>query len=386
MPLSDDVRRELAAIEPRRGCDRLAELSGLFHTAGSLHLRGHGEFSVHLDVAESAVARRAFGLLRALRRRGRDPHVPAAGASSGRPATRSTFRAGSARSRCSSRPGSSRPRTRRSRRRRSGSSGARAAAARTCAARFSAAARSAGPRAPHLEIRSASRAGAERRRLGGGRRKTCPLRVHDRGRHALAYAKAPRRSPTRSPWSGAGDAALALDEHGVVAEARARANRVANADHANLVRSSRAAHAQVAGDRRLRGARAARRGCRPSCARSPSSGSAIRRSARGARREVPPAGDEGDDAQASGAAGRPRRSGVGQHTVALRGPMLHTFGRRVCARPPVDSDPVCRLGPERGATGGGGRPRSFPSGPLAAVTFPNVHCGRLRRARRWRAR
>ena len=64
MPLSEDVRRELAAIEPQRDCDRLAELSGLFHTAGSLHLLAHGEFSVHLDVSESAVARRAFGLLR----------------------------------------------------------------------------------------------------------------------------------------------------------------------------------------------------------------------------------------------------------------------------------------------------------------------------------
>ena len=64
MPLSDEVRRELAAIEPRRDCDRLAELSGLFHTAGSLHLLAHGEFSVHLDLAEAAAARRAFGLLR----------------------------------------------------------------------------------------------------------------------------------------------------------------------------------------------------------------------------------------------------------------------------------------------------------------------------------
>src|SRR6476660_757914 len=64
MPLSEDVRHELAGVEPLKHCDRLAELSGLFHTAGSLHLRGHGEFSVHLDLAESAVARRAFGLVR----------------------------------------------------------------------------------------------------------------------------------------------------------------------------------------------------------------------------------------------------------------------------------------------------------------------------------
>src|SRR5439155_22316682 len=37
--------------------------------------------------------------------------------------------------------------------------------------------------------------------------------------------------------------------------------------------------------------------------------------------------------------------------------------RRVCARPAADSDPVRRQGPERGSTGGGGRPRSFPPGP-----------------------
>src|SRR6185312_9753316 len=62
--LSEDLRTELAAIAPRSECDRLAELSGLFHSAGSVHLRGRGEVSVHLDLAESAVARRAFTLLR----------------------------------------------------------------------------------------------------------------------------------------------------------------------------------------------------------------------------------------------------------------------------------------------------------------------------------
>ena len=36
---------------------------------------------------------------------------------------------------------------------------------------------------------------------------------------------------------------------------------------------------------------------------------------------------------------------------------------RVRARPAPDSDPVRRHGPERGSTGGGGRPRSFSSGP-----------------------
>ena len=64
--LSDDLREELAAIAPERECDRLAELSGLFHVAGRAHLRGRGSVDVHLDVSSSTVARRAFALLRAL--------------------------------------------------------------------------------------------------------------------------------------------------------------------------------------------------------------------------------------------------------------------------------------------------------------------------------
>ena len=65
MPLSADLRDELAAIAPGSDCDRLAELSGLFHVAGSVHLRGRGNVAVHLDLASSAAARRAFALLRA---------------------------------------------------------------------------------------------------------------------------------------------------------------------------------------------------------------------------------------------------------------------------------------------------------------------------------
>ena len=64
--LSDELREELAAIAPERECDRLAELSGLFHAAGRAHLRGRGSVDVHLDVSSSTVARRAFSLLRAL--------------------------------------------------------------------------------------------------------------------------------------------------------------------------------------------------------------------------------------------------------------------------------------------------------------------------------
>lgn len=66
MSFSDDLRDELASIAPRRRCCRLAELSALSHSAGAWHLRGHGELSVHLDLASAAAARRAFTLLREL--------------------------------------------------------------------------------------------------------------------------------------------------------------------------------------------------------------------------------------------------------------------------------------------------------------------------------
>jgi hypothetical protein len=77
------------------------------------------------------------------------------------------------------------------------------------------------------------------------------LRILDRGRHAIAYAKGAEPIADVLALAGAGDAALTIDEHAVVAEARAHANRIANADHANLVRASRAAHAQVQAIRRL---------------------------------------------------------------------------------------------------------------------------------------
>ena len=66
MPFSEELRNELAAVEPTSRCDVLAELSGLFHGAGRVHLRGRGEIALHLDLPSSAVARRAFSLLRTL--------------------------------------------------------------------------------------------------------------------------------------------------------------------------------------------------------------------------------------------------------------------------------------------------------------------------------
>lgn len=249
MPLSEDVRRELAAIDPRRDCDVLAELSGLFHTAGSLHLRGRGEVSAHLDVAESAVARRAFGLLRRLgveteirtyRRRAFDRatryqlHVP------GTPEALRVLRAAGVVSR--SHAPLEVPQKR--------------VVGRSCCRRaylrgaLLGAGSVTGPRSLHLEIRAATRAGAERIAWVAAC-EDVSLRVRDRGRYAVAYAKGADTVADVLALGGAGDAALAIDEHAVVGEARARANRIANADHSNLVRASDAAHVQLQAIRSL---------------------------------------------------------------------------------------------------------------------------------------
>jgi DNA-binding protein WhiA len=101
------------------------------------------------------------------------------------------------------------------------------------------------PRSPHLEIRTASPEGAE------FLASLAPLAVFDRGRHAIAYAKGNETIADVLAEAGASDLVLALDEHAVIAATRSRANRLANADHANLVRASRAAHAQLQAVRRL---------------------------------------------------------------------------------------------------------------------------------------
>jgi len=244
VPLSEDLRNELAAIAPTRDCDRLAELSGLAHSAGSVHLLGRGEVAVHFDVSNNAVARRAFGLLRAFgveaqirtyRRRAFDRatryqvHVPG-----GARAFRVLRQAGILGP--GLRPVERPPR--------------RVVERACCRAAYLRGAllgggSLSGPRAPHLEIRTASPDGAE------FLASLAPLRVVDRGRHAIAYAKGAEPIADVLAEAGASDVVLALDEHSVIAATRARANRLANADHANLVRASRAAHEQVRAARRL---------------------------------------------------------------------------------------------------------------------------------------
>jgi DNA-binding protein WhiA len=258
-PLSEEARSELAAIVPARRCDGLAELSALFHTAGSLHLHGQGVVSLHLDLADPAVARRAFSLLR---ERGVASEI--------RTYRRHAFRAPmryqlvvegdplalqvlheagvvSARGAPLLRPP----------RRVAGRACCRGAYLRGA---LLGAGSVSGPQSAHLEVRCANRESAEylaRTAARGG----VELSIRERSRHVVVYAKRLETIADTLALAGASDAALLLDEQAVVGAARARANRLANADHANLVRSSRAAHQQLRAVRALE--RAGRLGTLP---------------------------------------------------------------------------------------------------------------------------
>jgi cell division protein WhiA len=246
--LSDDLRDELAQIAPERRCCRQAEISALFHTSGAWHLRG-GAVGVHLDLSSSAVARRAFALLRDLgvrseirtyKRRAfeqgtryqlhvdvdeRALHVlreagvlSRTGAPLGHPPKRVVGR--------------------------SCCRGAYLRGALLGAGSLS------GPRDPHLELRASGLDGA-RFIADVAEREGIRLAVAERRSHAVAYAKGHDTIADVLALAGAGDTALQLEEHAVLAAIRADANRLANADEANLVRTARAAHRQLEAIRAL---------------------------------------------------------------------------------------------------------------------------------------
>jgi cell division protein WhiA len=247
--LSDDLREELAQIAPANECDRLAELSGLFHVAGRAHLRGRGSVDVHLDVSSSTVARRAFALLRAVEvtseirtypRRAFDKATRYQLHVEGSEEAYATLHRAGVLDRAH-RPLGRPPQ--------------RVVARRCCSAAYLRGAllgsgTLSGPRGPHLEIRTAEAEGAHflaalAAGLGG------ELHVHERGSHATAYAKGTEAVADVLVAVGAVDLVLVLEEQAVLAATRADANRLANADHANLVRTGRAAHAQLEALHRL---------------------------------------------------------------------------------------------------------------------------------------
>lgn len=107
-----------------------------------------------------------------------------------------------------------------------------------------------GPRAPHLEVRSETRDGAEFV-ASIAERAGAKLNVRERARYSTAYAKGAGPIADALAAAGASDAVLAFEEQAVMGETKARANRLANADHANLVRTSRAAQDQIRAIKRL---------------------------------------------------------------------------------------------------------------------------------------
>ncbi len=245
-----DARDELAAIAPPRRCDRLAELAALFHAAGTLHLRGRGELALHLDLAGSAVARRARSLLDELR-------VPSEIRTYRRRAFRQETRyqlhveGGERALSVVAEAGILDPNGRPLER-----PPGRIVARACCRGTYLRGAFLGGGtlslgRAAHLELRTATMPAAAFLRAVAST-DGIRLRVRDRASHAAAYAKSWETIEAFLAAAGAVEAVLALEERSVVAELRGQANRLANADHANLVRVGRAAQAQVEVARRLR--------------------------------------------------------------------------------------------------------------------------------------
>jgi cell division protein WhiA len=240
---SEDVREELARIAPERACDRLAELSALFHAAGSLHLRGRGGWSLHLDLGSGAAARRAFRLLRdeeirseirTYRRRAFDRatryqlHVDGTAE-----ALRAFVAAGVLDRRHA--PLERPPR--------------RVVARACCRAAYLRGAFLGGgslsvQRSPHLELRTAT-AESARFLVRVAEESEIRLAVVERSSHAAAYAKSWDAIESVLALAGAAESVLELEERAVVAATSERANRLANADHANLVRTSAAARLQL---------------------------------------------------------------------------------------------------------------------------------------------
>jgi len=248
MSFSEDVRNELAAIAPERECDRQAELSALFHAAGSWHMRAGG-VSLHLDVSSSAVARRVFSLLRSF---GVDSEIRTYRRRAFDRATRyqlhvdGTSRAVSVLKECGVVGARLQPLARPPKRvvGRACCRGAYLRGSLLAAGSVSA------PPSPHLEVRTETREAAEFV-ADAVAQEDVALRVLERRDHAVAYAKGLDRIVEALALAGASDAALGLDERAVVGETKAGANRLTNADHANLVRTSRAAHTQLEALRRL---------------------------------------------------------------------------------------------------------------------------------------
>ena len=256
--LSDDLREELAAIAPaqrvrpaRRALRPLPRRRP--RASPRPRQRRRPPRRLELDGRPPRVRAPARG------RASRPRSAPTRAApSTKRRATSSTWRARRRHTRRCTGPAFSTARTDRSAARHSASSLGAAARPPTSAARCSARARSAGREA--RTSRSAPRRPRERASSPRSRRASAPsCTSRSASSHATAYAKGTEAIADVLVAAGAVDLVLALEEQAVLAATRADANRLANADHANLVRTGRAAHAQLEALRPARRRRAPRR-------------------------------------------------------------------------------------------------------------------------------
>jgi DNA-binding protein WhiA len=244
MSLSEDLRDELASIVPERHCCTRAELSALYHAAGAWQLHGGGEVTVQLDLASAAAARRAFALLRSLELRSEIRTYPRRAFDR---ATRYQLhvevdrRAGEVLREAGVLSARGAPLERPPKRvvGRSCCRGAYLRGALLGGGSLS------GPRAVHLELRTSGLTGALSL-VDVAQREGVTLRTVERRSHAAAYAKGGEPIADLLAIAGASELALRLEEHAVVAATSAQANRLANADQANVSRTVHAAREQLA--------------------------------------------------------------------------------------------------------------------------------------------
>jgi len=230
-------------VPATRRCCRLAELSALFHTAGAWHLHGHGDLSVHLDLASAAAARRAFALLRGF---GVTSEIRTYQRQAFEQATRYQLHvevddAALALLREAGVLSASGGPLERPPKHVVGRSCCRGAYLRGA---MLGAATLSGPRGAQLELRAGSLEGARLLADVAGA-EGVTLQVRERTRYAVASTKNAEAIADLLAVAGAGETALRLDEHAVVAATRAHANRLANADEANVKRTVQAAQEQL---------------------------------------------------------------------------------------------------------------------------------------------
>jgi hypothetical protein len=253
MSFGEAVRAEMAESLPPAPHCRTALLAGVLRSSGRLHLHGRGELHVDCDLASAAVARHLVSLLRASgatceirtyheRRFGKRARYQVVVGSEAR-SLQVLEEAGVLGP--SLAPAERVPRR---------------IVARSCCRRaflrgaFISSGSLTDPRAgAHLELRTSSPESAQEL-AELAQEEGFQLSVHVGGRHALAYAKRGDTIRDLLVALGAHGSELRLEEAAVLAETRAQANRLANADAGNLRRHARAAEEQLAAIEALGGA------------------------------------------------------------------------------------------------------------------------------------